>query len=92
MGKITQTIEEKLNKAFQPVYLKIKDESEKHKGHAGYREGGETHFRVVVVSDVFEGMKKIERHQKVYDLLREELRENIHALSLKTLTQKEYHL
>ncbi|MEQ9608510.1 MAG: BolA family protein [Kiloniellaceae bacterium] len=86
---VTHTIERKLTEALAPHRLKIVDESEKHKGHAGYREGGETHFRVEVVSDAFAGQNRVARQRRVYEILAAELAGGIHALQLKTLTPAE---
>lgn len=73
--------------------LEIIDESSQHAGHAGAKgvssPSGETHFRIRVVSDSFEGLKTIERHRLVYVVLEEELLGPVHALSLETLTPEE---
>ena len=80
-----QQIETKLRAAFQPVELEILDESDRHKGHSGYREGGETHFSVRIVSSAFEGMSRLQRQRAVYKVLEQELATRIHALSLQTV-------
>ncbi len=82
MGEIKQRIEEKLTAAFSPVALEIIDESERHRGHGGYREGGETHFRIVITAEAFRSMNRLERQRAVYDVLQQEMAERIHALSL----------
>src|SRR5262245_8273954 len=56
-------IAEKLTKAFAPASLDVVDESQQHVGHAGYREGGETHFRVYIVAEAFRGKSRLERHR-----------------------------
>ena len=86
---VAEIIEHKLTEALAPQRLKIVDDSEKHKGHAGYREGGETHFRVEVVSQAFAGENRVARQRRVYDILSEELAGGVHALQLKTLTPDE---
>ncbi|GAB4373377.1 MAG: BolA family transcriptional regulator [Kiloniellaceae bacterium] len=86
---VAETIERKLTEALAPHRLKIVDESEKHKGHAGYRAGGETHFRVEVVSDAFAGQPRVARQRRVYEILAAELSGGVHALQLKTLTPAE---
>jgi BolA family transcriptional regulator, general stress-responsive regulator len=86
---LAETIEQKLNKALAPQRLKIVDDSEKHKGHAGYRDGGETHFRVEVVSAAFAGQSRVARQRRIYEILAEELAGRVHALQLKTLTPEE---
>ena len=79
----------KLEQALSPLSLDIEDESAKHAGHAGAREGGETHFRVRIVSTSFAGLSRVQRQRKVYAAVAEELAERVHALSLMTLTPDE---
>ena len=82
MGKVADRIEQKLNAAFAPVRLAVVDESEAHRGHAGFREGGETHFRVVIASETLAGQARVARHRAVHAVLAEELAGPVHALSL----------
>lgn len=82
-------IETKLNAAFEPAELAVRDDSEKHRGHAGYRPDGETHFHVRIVSPAFEGQNRVARQRAVYRVLKDELTERVHALSLETLTPAE---
>ncbi|WP_417687698.1 BolA family protein [Roseibium sp.] len=77
------TIHSKLTQAFAPVSLDVIDESEKHRGHGGWREGGETHFRVRIVSEAFAGMSRVNRHRAINDLLADELAAGVHALALE---------
>lgn len=86
---VAETIEQKLTEALAPQRLRVVDDSEKHKGHAGYREGGETHFRVEIVSAAFAGQNRVARQRRVYEILSEELADRVHALQLKTLTPEE---
>jgi BolA family transcriptional regulator, general stress-responsive regulator len=86
---VASTLREKLSAAFAPEDLEIEDESARHAGHSGARSGGETHFRVRVVSRTFEGLSRVERQRRVYAVLAEELRTNVHALALVTLTPDE---
>ena len=79
----------KLEAGFSPSDLVIEDESAKHAGHAGAREGGETHFRIRIVSKSFVGMNRVQRQRKVYEAVADELAERVHALSLVTLTPEE---
>ncbi len=81
----------KLTKALNPIHLEIQDDSKKHAGHAGHDPKGETHFTMLMVSDSFENMSAVARHRLIYNLLAEELKERVHALSLKTFTTKEYN-
>ena len=64
----------KLREAFVPESLDVTDELHLHEGHAGHRPGGETHFRVYIVSPAFEGKSRIERHRMVNTALEAELR------------------
>ncbi len=77
-----EKIREKLTAYFCPLVLIIIDESALHAGHreGGAREG--THFKIEMVSDVFEEMPQISRHQAVYQVLDAELKSRVHALSL----------
>ncbi len=78
----TQEIETRLTKAFAPRELVVRDDSESHRGHAGFQEGGESHFHVIVRSDAFEGQSRINRHRMVHKALGPELVSAIHALSM----------
>ena len=73
---------EKLNREFGPTHLDVADESRLHAGHAGHRGGGETHYRVHIVSAAFEGKSRIERHRLVNGALADELAGGIHALAI----------
>jgi BolA family transcriptional regulator, general stress-responsive regulator len=73
----------RLREAFAPQSLDVSDESHLHEGHAGHRPGGETHFRVYIVSDAFEGKSRIERHRMINAVLAAELTGPVHALALK---------
>ena len=79
---VKQEIEEALQAAFSPVRLVVIDESESHRGHSGWREGGETHFRVEVVSDSFAGLGRLECHRLVHRALTPSPIKAIHALSI----------
>ena len=82
---ITETLRERLD----PTRLVVEDESQQHFGHAGWREGGETHFRVEIVSTAFEGKNRVARQRLVYAALKQELDAGLHALALTTLTPEE---
>jgi BolA protein len=75
-------IAEKLTKAFAPASLDVVDESHQHVGHAGYREGGETHFRVYIVAEAFRGKSRLERHRMINETLVAELQGGVHALAI----------
>lgn len=89
MGAVANTIDSKLRTRFAPLRLIIEDESSKHRGHAGHREGGESHFRVEIVSAAFEGKNRVARQRLVYETLKAELDAGLHALALTTLTPAE---
>jgi len=76
-------ITNKLREAFSPESLDVTDESHLHEGHAGHRPGGETHFRVYIVSPAFEGKSRIERHRMINATLAAELAGSVHALAVK---------
>jgi len=87
--RIRKAIEAKINEALNPVHLDIIDNSQKHAGHAGAHPEGESHFALVVVSQAFEGLNRVQRQRLVYDALKQEMADHIHALELKTLTPQE---
>ncbi len=75
-------ITEKLRKTFAPENLRVEDESHRHEGHAGHRPGGETHFRLYIVSEAFRGKSRIERHRMINEALASELSGGVHALAI----------
>lgn len=77
------TISNKLQEAFTPESLQVVDESHLHEGHAGHRPGGETHFRVYIVSDAFKGKSRVDRHRMINAALAAELAERVHALAIQ---------
>lgn len=79
----SEKIQNKLAAAFQPHVLEVVDESEAHRGHAGYQEGGESHFRVVIASAHFAEMGRIARHRAVHAAIGPALMAEIHALALQ---------
>ena len=89
MGAVTETITRKLQAAFAPARLEVEDDSDRHAGHSGSREGGESHFNVVIVASAFEGVGRVERQRKVYAALAEELAGPVHALSVKAMAPSE---
>jgi BolA protein len=76
---ITATLEERLS----PNRLVVEDESDRHIGHAGWRKGGETHFRIDVVAQAFEGKSRVERHRIVNAVLAEAFARGLHALAIQ---------
>ena len=83
--RITST----LQGALDPVFLAVHDESHQHQGHGGWREGGETHFRVEIVAAAFEGKSRVDRHRMINTLLSAELADRVHALALSVSTPAE---
>ncbi len=79
------TITKKLTEAFAPQSLDVTDESHLHAGHAGDRPGGETHFRVYIVSNAFAGKARLDRHRMINALLAQELSGSVHALAVSAL-------
>lgn len=77
-----EIIASKLTQAFAPEHLEVIDESEQHRGHGGWREGGETHFQVVMCSAAFTGMPRVARQRAVNKVLSQELATTVHALSM----------
>lgn len=80
---VAEIIEQKLNEAFQPDDLQLIDESEQHRGHAGWREGGATHFRLSMTSAAFAGQNRVARQRAVNRVLSEELSGPVHAFSME---------
>jgi BolA protein len=75
---ITETLQETLH----PTHLTVLDESEQHRGHGGWREGGETHFRIDIVSEAFAGKTRVARHRLINDALKGAFERGLHALAI----------
>jgi BolA protein len=78
----TEEIRSALQTAFDPRELEVVDDSESHRGHGGYREGGETHYNLRIRSAAFKGQSRIARHRAVHAALGPDLIGRIHALAL----------
>lgn len=89
MTSISDSIRTKLTAAFSPSRLEVVDDSARHAGHAGAREGGESHFNVVIEAEAFTGLNKVARQRQVYAALSDLLAGPVHALSLKALAPGE---
>ena len=87
--RVADEIRRKLTETLAPVALDVIDESALHAGHAGARPEGETHFRVRIVSHVFDGLNRIARERRVHEILADELRTRVHALSIDAKTPDE---
>lgn len=82
MMRLCEEIEARLNDAFAPEQLIVEDDSESHRGHGGWREGGETHFNVKIRAPGFAAMSRLQRHRAVHTALGTDLVTRIHALAL----------
>jgi len=78
-----EKIRRRLEDAFAPRRLEVIDESEAHRGHAGYRDGGESHFRVKIAAQALDPLGRIARHRAVHAAIGAELLSEIHALSIE---------
>ena len=83
MGPVAQGMKARLEAAFAPTRLDIIDDSDTHRGHAGHREGGESHFTVIIESAAFAGLGRVERQRRVNKALAEDLAGPVHALSIR---------
>jgi BolA protein len=88
-GPMAKAMREKLETAFSPQRLELVDDSSRHAGHEGAREGGESHFTVTITSDAFAGRSRVERQRLINQVLRDELAGPVHALSIKALAPGE---
>ncbi len=82
---VRDTIIAKLSARFSPTHLDVIDESNKHRGHAGWREGGETHFRVRIATRQLAGKARVAQHREVMAALKDELDSRVHALAIEVL-------
>lgn len=82
MGMI-QEIEAALTQELGPSSLNILDESEAHRGHAGYQEGGESHFRIVISAEALQGKTRVAQHRAIYAALGKGIMGRIHALAIE---------
>ena len=82
---VKDTLTAKLTAKFAPAFLDVIDESNKHFGHAGWREGGETHFRVRIATRHFDGLSRVAQHRLVMETLDAELKDRVHALAIEVL-------
>ena len=80
---LAEEMRTRLDAAFLPSRLEIVDDSERHRGHAGYQEGGESHWRVVIEAEALGGMSRIARHRAVHKALGADIVSRIHALELR---------
>jgi stress-induced morphogen len=88
---VYKAIVSKLQEGLQPTEIELIDDSASHRGHAGMKgkDAIESHFKLRVVSEKFEGLPLVQRHQLVYGLLSAEFAAGLHALNIKAKTPKE---
>ena len=89
LGPIGQRIAQILGETFHPVHLEVIDESHRHSGHAGAHPEGESHLRVIIVSEAFAGKPLVQRHRMINEALADLLRERVHALAITARTPEE---
>jgi len=82
---VRENIELKLTDRFDPEILEIIDDSERHRGHAGWREGGESHFRVRIASAHLDPLTRVAQHRAVMDALDDEFKAGLHALNIQVV-------
>lgn len=86
---VIDTIKQKLISALNPMEIEVLDESHLHAGHAGARDGGESHFAVKIVSEKFKGLSRVNCHKLIYSILATELETGVHALRINALPPEE---
>ena len=82
MGAVADAIAAKLTSAFSPTRLEVVDDSDRHHGHAGHREGGESHFNLMIEAEAFAGRARVARQRLIFQALAEEMAGPVHALSI----------
>lgn len=87
---VAKIIEAKLRENLSIDQLTVLNQSDQHRGHGGSPGTGQSHFEAIVISSDFEGVCKVQRQRKVYQILQAEMAGPIHALALTTLTPEEY--
>jgi BolA family transcriptional regulator, general stress-responsive regulator len=88
LGPVGNRIKQKLSAALTPSYLEIRDESNQHHGHSGAHPSGESHFRVKIASEQFNGKSRVDKHRLVNEALAEELTSRVHALAIEIVPSK----
>jgi BolA family transcriptional regulator, general stress-responsive regulator len=82
-GPVATEMLRRLNSALSPTFIRLTDDSEKHRGHGGYNPAGESHFTLEIESAAFAGTSRVERQRMVYRALGDLMRERVHALSIR---------
>ncbi len=82
-GPVATEMLRRLNSALSPTFIRLTDDSEKHRGHGGYNPAGESHFTLEIESAAFAGTSRVERQRMIYRALGDLMRERVHALSIR---------
>ena len=82
-GPVATEMRRRLNSALSPSFIRLTDDSEKHRGHGGYNPAGESHFTLEIESADFAGTSRVERQRRIYSALGDLMRERVHALSIR---------
>lgn len=82
---VRDVVVEKLSVKFAPSHLEVIDESDRHHGHSGWREGGETHFRIRIASPALRTLSRVAQHRAIMETLAAELKSGIHALAIEVI-------
>ena len=82
-GPVATEMRRRLNSALSPSFIRLTDDSEKHRGHGGYNPAGESHFTLEIESADFAGTSRVERQRMIYSALGDLMRERVHALSIR---------
>ncbi len=85
LGPVGQIMKAKLVAAFSPSYFELIDESNQHHGHIGAHPSGESHFRVKISSEAFQGKSRVQQHRLINEVLAIELKARVHALAIETI-------
>ena len=88
--KRKNNIENLILKNYEPNFFSVLDVSEQHRGHLNFKEGVESHFEIIIVSEKFINLSRVERHRMVNQTLKEEFLSDLHSVVLKTYTSEEY--
>ena len=85
LGPVGQIMTAKLVAAFSPSYFELIDESNQHHGHIGAHPSGESHFRVKISSEAFQGKSRVQQHRLINEVVAIELKARVHALAIETI-------
>jgi BolA protein len=81
-GPVARQMIERLTAALSPTRLELEDQSQQHIGHAGHDPRGESHFALILESDAFTGLNRVERQRRIYAALGDLMHERVHALTI----------